>query len=112
VQHFCLETWALGNRRVGPRNPTSQKLKEYKQVFCVYENDPELLPAYPPRYTIRARFAKVYLKAMIQDRYAHQSYSEKRPGVLFPQSYFDEVKKRHETTEHIVSFESFLTAFK
>jgi hypothetical protein len=112
VQHFCLETWALGNRRVGPRNPASQKLQEYKQTFCVYENDPELLPPYPPRHRTRAQFAKAYLKAMINDWNKQQSYSTKRPGALFPQSYFNEVKKRHDATEHIVSFESFLTAFR
>jgi hypothetical protein len=112
VQHFCLETWALGNRRSGPREPQSEKLKEYKSFFCVYENDPELLPPYRPRYRTRAQFAKSYLKAMLNDWNKNLSYSTKRPNALFPRSYFGEVKKRRDTTDHIASFGSFLEAFK
>ena len=76
VQHFCLETWALGNRCVGPRDPQGDALREYKERFCVYENDPELLPAHPPKYPTRAQFASVYLKTMLKDRDAHLSYSK------------------------------------
>jgi len=34
IQHFCLEAWALGNRRVGPRNPRHPILREYKSIWA------------------------------------------------------------------------------
>ncbi len=111
VQHFCFETCALGNRRLGPRSPRSLELRRYKEFFCVYENDPELLPPFPPKYRTRAQFAKAYLKAMLKDRNAIVSYSSRRPNALYPKSYFDEVKKRFDSTGHIISFDSFLKAF-
>jgi len=112
VQHFCIETWALGNRHLGPRNPSSEKLKRYKEFFCVYENDPELLPAYPTRYSTRAQFAENYLDTMLKDKVPRLNYSKRNPRALYRQSYFDEVKERFDTTGHIASFGPFLAAFK
>ncbi len=112
VQHFCIEAWALGNRRVGPRNPQSEKLKRYKEFFCVYENDPELLPTYRPRHSTRAQFAADYLDTMLKDQVPKLNYSKRNPRVLYRKSYFDEVKERLDTTSHIASFGSFWEAFK
>lgn len=111
VQHFCIETWALGNRRAGPRNPTTTKLRTYKEVFCVYENDPEQLPPYPPKYRIRAQFAVSYLRAMLNDRNPRLSYSKSRPSALYDRGYFNELRSRFEDVGHIASFGSFLRAF-
>jgi hypothetical protein len=111
TQHFCIETWALGNRSFGPVNPIGQKLREYKRIHCVFENDPELLPSNPPKYRTRAQFAKEYLRAMINDKNRGLSYSERRPNVIYPKEYFDAIKLRYETAEHIVSFSSFYNAF-
>ena len=62
VQHFCLEAWLLGNKRVGPRNPKSQELRTFKEYHDVLTNDPELLPSYPIENLNRAQFAFLYLK--------------------------------------------------
>lgn len=105
VQHFCIETWALGNRHLGPQNPS-------KEFFCVYENDPELLPVYPTRHSTRAQFAKDYLDTMLKDKVPKLNYSNRNPRALYRQSYFDAIKERLDTTNHIVSFGSFLEAFK
>lgn len=48
VQHFCLETWALGNRAVIRPQPRNPKLREYKRFYNVRTSDPELLPPYEP----------------------------------------------------------------
>lgn len=63
IQHFCMETWALGNKHVGPRNPCTEILKKYKNFFNVLADDPELLPGYPPADLNRAQFAEKYLRA-------------------------------------------------
>jgi hypothetical protein len=44
IQHFCLETWALGNRIACRKNTTDVMLLEYKRVHDVRNDDPELLP--------------------------------------------------------------------
>jgi hypothetical protein len=49
---------------------------------------------------------------MLKDRSPRLSYSKRRPGALYPKSYFDQVKERLDTTGHIVSFGSFFEAFK
>lgn len=112
VQHFCLETWALGNKRVGPRNPRNPALRKYKEVFNVLANHPELLPPYPPAGLNRAQFAEVYLRAMLNDKHKNLSYSKRNPRALLHKTYFTEVKKRFETTGHIASFATFLEAFR
>lgn len=112
VQHFCLETWALGNRRVGPRNPRTLKLRGYKTFFNVLTNDPELLPAYPPESLNRAQFAYKYLRAMLNDRQRGLTYTKKDPKALLHNTYFNEVNNRFQTTGHIDSFGYFLSAFQ
>ena len=111
IQHFCLETWALGNKRVGPRNPLSPIVRKYKTVFNVLERDPELLPPYLPEGLNRSQFAERYLRAMLNDRYRNLTYAKRNPTALLYKTYFTEVKKRLETTGHIASFQTFLDAF-
>ncbi len=112
IQHFCMETWAIGNKRVGPRNPCTEILKKYKNFFNVLTDDPELLPGYPPADLNRAQFAEKYLRAMLNDRYRNLSYSKRNPKALLHKTYFTEVKNRLETMGHLASFSTFLDAFK
>ena len=109
IQHFCLETWALGNKRVGPRKPQNQNLKTYKQFYNVLESDPELLPQYPPENLKRAQFALRYLKLMLKEK--HLIYSKGHPKPIMHPTYFREIKKRFEFTGHIKSFQNFLKYF-
>ena len=111
IQHFCLETWALGNKRVGPRHPKNSTLRNYKMFFNVLDKDPELLPAYPPKNWNRAQFALRYLRSMLNDKNKHLTYTKGNPKALLHNSYFLEVKKRYEEIDHIVSFSTFLEAF-
>ena len=62
VQHFCLETWALGNKVIVSRNPKNTKIQELRMHFDVLNNDPELLPDYPEDNRNRSQFAEYYLE--------------------------------------------------
>lgn len=112
VQHFCLETWALANKRVAPRSPKSPHLQEFKAVFNVLATDPELLPPYPKLKLNRAQFAERYLREMLHDKHKNLTYSKGNPKALLHPSYYREVRKRLETTGHIASFQSFIDAFE
>lgn len=109
VQHFCLETWALANRNVVTRNPQSPRLREYLSFFNVIDQDPELMPAFPPLN--RSQFAFRYIKSVLNEKYRNLTYSKSNPKVLLNRKYFDRVCRRHRETGHIPSFSHFLTAF-
>jgi len=112
VQHFCFETWALANRKAGPTYPKSEKLKEYKSFFDVTQKDPELLPSYPKLELNRSQFAYKYLITMLNDKYRNLSYSKTNTKAIQELSYFTEIKRRMEQTNHILSFKQFLEAFQ
>ena len=81
VQHFCLETWALGNQVIITRKPKDPKLREYKEYFDVLKEDPELLPGYPKEDLLRAQFAERYLKKLLNEK-VQKSYLYKRVSEI------------------------------
>lgn len=111
VQHFCFETWALGNERQGPRNPKSNELKYFKSIYDVTKDNPDDLPDMPSLDLNRAQFAYEYLKLAIRDKGTHLTYGKNRPEVVMHQKFYDAVKSRMINTQHIMSFNSFLEAF-
>lgn len=111
IQHFCLETWALGNRRAGPKNPRTYDMMRYKAYYDVWQDDPALMEPPEEEELNRAQFAEKYLRCMLLDKQTHCTYSKRNPTVLCNKQYFNEVKKRYESTHHISSFRSFMTAF-
>lgn len=112
VQHFCIETWALGNKLIIRRNPQNSQLIHYLRYFNVVSNDPELLPPLEEEQLTRAQFAEKYLRRALNDRYRNLTYSKNRPDVLLHPRYFQQVKLRYDKTNHIQSFGKFLDAFK
>ena len=110
VQHFCIETWALGNRRIVGVLPQSPDLRGFKNVYDVRENDPEGLPA--QNEWNRAQFAYQYLRAAFRDRRSSLTYSKGKPGLLQTESYFQQLQKRLSETDHISSFGSFMRVFR
>ena len=110
VQHFCLETWALGNKVIVKRNPRDRKLREYMKFFDVVSQDPELLPDYSKEDLTRAQFAARYLKKLLNERY-RGTYKKGNPRPLLHDLYYERVRRRFEETGHIASFEDFLSAF-
>mgnify|MGYP001230945784 CR=1 FL=1 len=111
VQHFCLETWALGNQALVTRRPKDPKLREYREMFDVLVRDPELLPNYPKESLNRSQFAARYLKKLLNEKHKKLTYSKSNPIALLHDKFYDRVKARLETTGHIHSFDNFLTAF-
>lgn len=111
VQHFCFETWALGNRKLIRANHSLPKLGEYKSFFNVKINDPELLPGKPDEGLNRSQLAGKYLRLAINDRNRNLTYTKGNPKFLVHPTYFTEVKSRLTGTGHIASFEDFLRAF-
>jgi hypothetical protein len=112
IQHFCFETWALGNRRLVRKEPRTPDLRMYKRLFNVRANDPELLPAHPEKSLNRSQFAFKYLRAALFDRYKNLSYSKGSPEIVGHHKYFEQVRTRLQETQHIRSFETFLSAFQ
>ena len=112
VQHFCIETWALGNRLIIRRNPENSQLRRYIKYFNVVSNDPELLPSFEQEHLTRSQFAEKYLRKALNDKYRNLTYSKNKPDVLVHPKYFQQVKLRYDTTKHIRSFGKFLDAFK
>ncbi len=112
VQHFCLETWLLGNRNIITRNPQSLKLLEYLHYFNVVNNDPELLTEYKKERLTRSQFAFRYLKTAVNEKYRNLTYSKNNPHISLNSKYYSRVKKHFEETGHINSFNYFIDAFK
>lgn len=111
IQHFCFETWALGNRTIVRPQPQSARVIRYRALFDVRSQDPELLPANLDEDLNRSQFAAVYLKAALNDTYRNLTYSKNNPTAVLHQTYFQRVRGRFDDTGHIGSFNGFLSAF-
>jgi hypothetical protein len=111
VQHFCFETWALANRRIGRRHPQTEPLRSYRQFYNVHSLDPEGLPALAREGLNRSQFAAKYLRVTLNDRYKNLSYSKGNPDVVAHPKYLGELQARLNDTQHIQSFRAFLNAF-
>ncbi len=111
VQHFCLETWALGNKTIVSRNPKDIHLRKYRGYFDVLTKDPEFLPGYPADNLNRSQFAAHYLRKLLNEKYKNLTYTKRNPHALLHNKYFERVKIRLQTTGHITSFNDFLAAF-
>jgi hypothetical protein len=111
IQHFCFETWALGNRQIIRKSPQDLRIRSYINMFDVRVKDPELLPANQQESLTRVRFAEKYLRAALNDRYSNLTYSKGNPSVLLNEGYFTQVKNRLDQTGHVASFSTFLDAF-
>jgi hypothetical protein len=111
IQHFCIETWGLANRKIIRPHPQIEKLREYVRFFPVRVQDPELLPPYYKEGFNRSQFAEKYLRLALNDKFKNLTYTKRAPEVLLHPKYFAQVKNRFLETHHIAGFERFLTAF-
>jgi hypothetical protein len=113
IQHFCFETWLLGNKQTFRKKTDDDELLKFRAIFDVRNNDPELLPANDERAWNRSQFALQYLRAGLRDVHPANrvSYTKSHPGVIVTEGYFNQVKKRHIEDHHIMSFKGFLDAF-
>jgi hypothetical protein len=111
IQHFCLETWALGNKVIHKRNPQNAKLREFIRHFNAEINDPEFMPAFDRYNLSRSQFAINYLKLSLQEKYSRLFYTKTSPEIISDPKYFKKIRERYEIDSHIKSFGKFLDAF-
>lgn len=110
VQHYCFESWALGNKSIISRNSQDELLRKYVDFYNVVENDPELMPAFANLN--RSQFSYRYLRKAVNEKYRNLTYSKSNPKILLNRKYFEKIKNRYLGTGHISSFSNFLEAFK
>jgi hypothetical protein len=105
VQHRCIETWLLGNKKILKRNPVSQCLRDYISYYNVSVDDPELMRKIKD-FNTSAQFHEAYLSEIFAER--NISYTKKNPGIAGEQTYLKQLVKRVGDDNHIVSFKSFI----
>ncbi len=110
IQHFCLECWALGNRKIVRRSPLSAEVRRFRKIHDVLQLDPADLPPIPPRN--RAQLAEVYLRALLLERYRNLSYSKRDPGPVATEAWLTQLRLRWEETGHIASIRDLFDAFR
>ncbi len=111
VQHFCIETWALGNKKIVKKSPKNETVKKYKKIFDVLKEDPEKLPENKEENLNRSQFANKYLRKLLNEQYKNLTYTKSNPQVLLHNKYYERVKDRMEKTGHINSFQKFIDVF-
>ena len=104
VQHRCIETWLLGNKKVFARQPSSTVLVKYIQHYNVYENDPENCHKYEI-FSTTADFHLSYLKLMLKER--NISYTKKYPRDTAEVYYLEQLINRTKNG-HIKSFKDLM----
>ena len=109
IQHACIETWFLGNRKFIRTNPQSQELRDWKAFHDVTQEDPEHMPARPPPST-RAKTHAAYLEKAVREH--GLKYSKSRPGETTQKHYFQALRERWHDTQHIPSFGRLVEAFE
>lgn len=112
VQHFCIEAWALGNKKFLNKKPKDQPLKSYKAKFDVCVNDPEHLPDCPENEWNRSQFAEQYLKVAVRNRASHLTYSKSKPHLIAHPTYLAELLRRTADDGHLKSIQTLVTAFR
>ena len=106
IQHRCMETWFLGNRKVYKRNPQGEKFREYSAFYNVEKDDPELMEKYEG-FKLTPRFHYAYLREMLKEY--NIRYSKHNPKAVLEETYFDEIVKRVlDEPTNLNSFSGFL----
>lgn len=110
IQHFCLETWCLANRKIIPRNPQNQILIKYLNTFNALKEDPVLMPGYIPEKLNRAQFAAKYLKLCLNEK--NVTYTKSNPTFVANDRFYKNILERYNSTGHIKEFKEFINAFE
>jgi len=106
IQNICIETWFLGNRKIVKNLPEGSLLKEFIEHYNVKVNDPEGLEKIE-RFKNKAHFHFLYFKEILKEH--NLSYKKSNPKIVLEKSFFDELEKRVNETEHLSTFKQLLT---
>ncbi len=108
IQDFCIETWGLANNKLFKQNPTNVNLLNKIKHFDVSSNDPENLTPESGYLGNKAQYAYDYLRDIFNERCLTYSKNHKQ-NELGKKHYYGEILKRYKNTNHIKSFDSFLS---
>ncbi|KSV97638.1 hypothetical protein AR443_10920 [Bacillus velezensis] len=112
VQDVCFETWCLGHTNIVKRNPQSKKLKAYLDHYDVTSLDPELMRAPDNIKEVTAQYHGKYLKEVFRERNEGLRYNKgKQAAQHINFKYYEQIKKRNETTNHLNSFSKLVSLF-
>lgn len=109
IQHYCFESWCLGNKKIAPKPHCTGELRDLKNFFDVGLQDPELLPSKYPGQLTAAKFSAHYLKKCMQDRGA--SYSKRNPTYVANPTFLFQLQRRLNLSGHIGSLQTLVDAF-
>jgi hypothetical protein len=113
VQNCCIETWAFGNTEI-PANHTlvndSIILNDFQAYYNILLDDPESMQGYPPNYSFatKASFHHLYLCEYLKA--FGKVYRKNKPEVFANGEYFESLKNRCDSTNHLPSFKILLDA--
>jgi len=105
VQNICIETWFLGNKKIVKKMPEGLKLREFIEHYNITEEDPELMNKMK-LYRNKAHFHYIYFKEILKEH--NITYSKSRPTVVMEKSYFQQLEKRVDETEHLSTFKQLI----
>jgi hypothetical protein len=105
IQNICIETWFLGNRKIVKKIPEGLLLKEFVEHYNVTINDPEGLEKIE-RFKNKAHFHYSYFREILKEHTL--SYKKSNPKIVLEKSFFEELEKRINDTEHLSTFKNFL----
>lgn len=106
IQNICIETWFLGNRKIVKKIPEGILLREFIEHYNVTINDPEGLEKIE-RFKNKAHFHYSYFKEILKEH--NLTYKKSNPTIVLEKSFFDELEKRVNETEHLPTFKQLLT---
>lgn len=116
VQHWCIETWFLGNARLALRASPSERLVKLLGHFDVRAHDPEAmgLPSWSERDTPRtiSKFHQQYLRELFLNVEPRARYSKSAPGIVLDRAYYDALRERVATTGHLPSLARLFEAWQ
>lgn len=104
-QHKTIETWCLANSKIYPRHNQSSDFQEFAQFYNVMLDDPENMLK-PKNYlgTI-ADYHFRYLSTMLREQ--NVSYTKSNPIVVTASTYIQQLQKRINETEHLLTMREF-----
>ncbi|TAF53582.1 MAG: hypothetical protein EAZ61_06845 [Oscillatoriales cyanobacterium] len=107
VQHRCIETWLLGNRKIfNSRQPVTKPLSDYKSYYNVCDFDPELMGKF--NFKNHADFHFEYLKEIFNEKGLR--YTKKYPQDTQKSHYLEQLINRVQDGEgHLNTFARFLS---
>ncbi len=106
IQNVCIETWFLGNKRIVKKIPEGLLLKEFINHFDVRIDDPEQMKKIEGHRN-KAAFHYSYFREILKEKNLH--YSKSRPNIVLEKTFFDQLEKRVNETNHLKSFKQLLT---